>query len=814
MEKETINLVNKIVERYMKYGAAKALKLSRKAVVDHQKCHILHRLHAMLLIKNDPSDYDNAMKHSYSAVRFCPESLEYRYFYQLLNHNKNIDKLQVLESSVAIWILEDMIEIENPMEPYCWNLIKQVINEEASGIESGKAAVEYIKAGLLKLINAYYRKIDSLPFPDEYFADVFSSSLSEDDAYQMLKVKTKCMEILIKNEYSCCGFMQRMFSEVCFQYGIRIKEEDEWDDKDKVLDLALASAKVASRVFSLSKEYRINMFVRILQCNKNLSVVEIQNMKDELRDIHSCRNYEPYCEFLIQEDVTLLEYYNNCINLILFFIQTLEERMEDEDDQKFISMYYKHLNANDLLGFTEKSIFFKRNIQYLLDNIPKLKKNVDVDAKMNEPTKINSELMKMIIEIVEKKPFKALMLTQAVVESYQPLSSPPAILLRLHSKYIFENDHNDIESALKFAKMAVVACPNSLDHMFFHASLMYHKAFMASPNDKMLYWMTVFECEKALMLEHVAEADEFNIKVIKLIDKKTNRLESTKEITEYLKTNLRTLINMCYRDIDELPKFFLATILSNIIPSSRKMMWTLKMFENPKYRFCSFLFRVYSDICHTFALKSLDSKDGRSNDWFKLSYVSATIANRNFYSSKEYGINNITRNLQVLKNFYIEDALIAFKDLSSVINIKNNQEPYYEYMIVDNEYKDHEQQNEYFNNCASLLIFYRMSLEQEYLNGDNIEFCRKEVFYKRLEEVGLTDFPKKAPGFFANIMYLLENPMTKLESEISYKIYNDYEMMGLGNGNDIVENEEQKSIEEKKNGGKNKAKKKNASRKK
>ncbi|KMZ56641.1 hypothetical protein ZOSMA_9380G00010, partial [Zostera marina] len=209
--------------------------------------------------------------------------------------------------------------------------------------------------------------------------------------------------------------MQRMFSEVCFQYGIRIKEEDGKDDKDKVLDLALASAKAASRVFGLSKEYKINMLVRILQCNKNLSVVEIQIMKDELRDIHSCRNYEPYCEFLIQEDVTLLEYYNNCINLILFFIQTLEERMEDEDDQKFISTYYKHLNANDLLGFTEKSIFFKRNIQYLLDNIPKLKKN-DVDAKLiNETTKINSKLKKMIIEIVEKKPFEALKLTQAAL---------------------------------------------------------------------------------------------------------------------------------------------------------------------------------------------------------------------------------------------------------------------------------------------------------------------------------------------------------------------------------------------------------------
>ncbi|KMZ64028.1 hypothetical protein ZOSMA_389G00010 [Zostera marina] len=503
-----------------------------------------------------------------------------------------------------------------------------------------------------------------------------------------------------------------------------------------------------------------NTNVRTLQCNKNLSIIDIQNMKDELRVIRSSSSHEPYCKFLsIEEDVTYPEifgkYYNNCIDLLLHFIQTLES-MDDYffEDEEFISMYHKRLKTNDLLEFSKKSIFYKRDIEYLLQNIPNLKgKQITT-----------SDLMKMVMEIVEidnkKGSLEALKLTQLAIDVNQP--PPPAIFLRLHSKYIFENDHNDIQLALKFAKCAVSACPNSLDHIFFNASLQYQETSMASSNNKIKYWMILFACEKSLMLESVAEADEFTAKIIQLVDKKTNEFKSKMEIILYLKNKLRNLINMCYRSIDDLPTSFLDNITSKTIPPSEKLKLTIEMFENPKYRFCPFLYRVYSELCHTFALQSFDAKDGFGSHWLKSAYISATIADRNFHSSIEYGINHITRNLQVLKNFYIGQAAIISQDLQSIFNNKNYQEPYYKYLISDNEYKDDKQRNGYFVSCATLLEVYAVTLEQEFKDNSN-EFSRTNVFYKELKDIGLTDFPKKAPGFFANIRYLLENPPTVRE---------------------------------------------------
>lgn len=105
---------------------------------------------------------------------------------------------------------------------------------------------------------------------------------------------------------------------------MRIKDDDDvdMDDKRKILDLVLASAVVAGRVLGSSKDYMINMGARILQCSENLSVVEIEYVKEELRKMRSCSSHEPYCKFLsIQEDITnpriFGQYYNNCIDLLL-----------------------------------------------------------------------------------------------------------------------------------------------------------------------------------------------------------------------------------------------------------------------------------------------------------------------------------------------------------------------------------------------------------------------------------------------------------------------------------------------------------------
>lgn len=168
------------------------------------------------------------------------------------------------------------------------------------------------------------------------------------------------------------------------------------------------------------------------------------------------------------------------------------------------------------------------------------------------------------------------------------------------------------------------------------------------------------------------------------------------------------------------------------------------------------------------------------------------------------GINKVTRYLQFVKNFYVSEAATINKELSSIINKKNNQEPYYKYLISDNDYTDHEQRNEYFKNCADLLKAYAVTLESKCLN-DIIGLRTTEVFYNLLNEIELTDFSKKALGFFSNIRNLLKTPPN---FNFLFNPTEDYGMMGLLNFKDVEENEEQQPSGKKKDGIK-KVKKKN-----
>lgn len=207
MEKEGINLAGKIVERYLKNGLAKALKLSRKAIVDHGGCHIIHRLHAMLVVKNDPSDLSLALKHCHKQWACTyPRSLEYRYFCQMLSYNSTKDVTNVVKNSIAVWECNNAMGTADPMEP-CWDLYRQVIDEEAAGVGSGEASVEYVKICFVKLMNSCYRRIVSFPFSEEFLSDMFTPSFSDADPNQTFKVKTGIMASLIKTEYSSCGFM-------------------------------------------------------------------------------------------------------------------------------------------------------------------------------------------------------------------------------------------------------------------------------------------------------------------------------------------------------------------------------------------------------------------------------------------------------------------------------------------------------------------------------------------------------------------------------------------------------------------------------
>lgn len=406
------------------------------------------------------------------------------------------------------------------------------------------------------------------------------------------------------------------------------------------------------------------------------------------------------------------------------------------------------MEESNLREFAEKSSFFYNNIKYLLENIPELMTKI-YDVKSEA---MSQEMMDAIGEIVNTYnrdgASEAKILTNAALQNYETCP----LLLRLHAKYIFENDSCDIESALKYAKMALLSQPDSLDHRFYHAFLLYQKGSAVEPNDNMLLWEIVWECDEALGMEKPLVE---SLQVLQMVNKNLECTNTEEEAYEFIKTLLHDLINMCYRKIDGLPKSFFDIITSDRHDMYFKRMWAdYKL--NTQFRFCAFVSRLFSEFCFISAQEASNSI--KSNELLLVSHVTAKEAHQSFKKSAEYEINYCARLLQCF-DFSYSQLQFMKENLEMCLCRNNTHEPYYEYLVVDNDFKDHAQQKDYFNNCIGLLLALIRTIEEVNQNKSENGKCKiEEVYYKILDEFNLRDFAGQSSFFERNIRYLLKHP--------------------------------------------------------
>lgn len=138
--------------------------------------------------------------------------------------------------------------------------------------------------------------------------------------------------------------------------------------------------------------------------------------------------------------------------------------------QGFILTYSKYLEDCDLMKFEEESTFYKLDLCYLLQHIPKITiDNEDEDDLQTDIILTVFDIIGKCIKMCKQQvPSEArtLILNALTIQEYS------SILLRLVSKYIYEANPSAIELALKYAKMAVLSCSGLLEHPFHYASLL------------------------------------------------------------------------------------------------------------------------------------------------------------------------------------------------------------------------------------------------------------------------------------------------------------------------------------------------------
>lgn len=321
MENEAIDLVHKLVGIYLKEGPSKALSMSYKAVEEHSRFALLHRLHAMYIFESDPKQIQSALKSAKMARSLYPLSLEYRFF-QISLMYKCIDNNGPLDRMLVVWESEDALNVEEPQEPY-WDVY--MVDNKETGLKMDEKHVDYLK---LKLVNSCClcrKEIDDLP--KDFFLKINSVAFNyPSECYGSKRELTR--SLLNGNQnYHCSAIVPRLYSEFCFEDALQAEgEERKW-----LQNLSLCSAKTAHRLFDQSIDYLINWCARTLQCSDCLSLVNLGMAKFKLTNALSFDySIEPYYQILIKDQgidfETLLEYYKNCVKLLLTFITTLEER--------------------------------------------------------------------------------------------------------------------------------------------------------------------------------------------------------------------------------------------------------------------------------------------------------------------------------------------------------------------------------------------------------------------------------------------------------------------------------------------------------
>lgn len=368
-----------------------------------------------------------------------------------------------------------------------------------------------------------------------------------------------------------------------------------------------------------------------------------------------------------------------------------------------------NLALDGLRRFVDESIYFNKNILYLLRNIPNIVTDVVGDKIVMQARQI--PLIEQIVERYKTGgPSEALILTRQAIEKKK---SP--LLLRLHAKYVFENDRSDIESALMFAKRAIHGFPYSLEYRFFLASILYNRALTAKVKDNLMYGEIILECYEALSLKNMGEPFWL---VYMHIEKKTAHITTTEEANRYLHNCLRNMINMCIRAIDGLPKKVFEFKQSTTIDNLSKIYEVTGVLSSDG-RFCAIAHRLYSQYSFDYASKHITDADLQMK-WMDFSCASARIAHELYNDSIDYALNFCTIRLVVQKS-YSKSVIKFLKDkIDPYITLDESQEPYCKY-LTGNDFTNCAEQTEHYKKCILMFLSFVNTMEVVSLCHNHIQ---------------------------------------------------------------------------------------------